>query len=102
MYIWLLVCFPCVLPVDTVIMVRVHQPQPKRPLEKDARISWLRALLVISTVSLVFLLFPSLWWGLLAIIDIRGWTWRSWAVASTIWIVGLVGIKVWRDANGDR
>jgi hypothetical protein len=67
-------------------------------------------LLVITALALLFQHFPSLWWGLLgvntsfwrglfAIVDVRAWTWRSWAVASTIWIVSFVAIKVWWDAD---
>jgi hypothetical protein len=61
-------------------------------------------------LALIFELFPSLWWGVLAInsslwwgvlavIDVRGWSWRGWAVASMLWIICLVAIKAWRDAD---
>lgn len=85
--------------------------------------SWLKVLLNISCIVLVFQFFPGLlwsllaaldvrtwhwmwivhamalnaWWGLLATIDIRNWTWPIFAVLSGLAIVSLVGIKAWLD-----
>ena len=83
-------------------MARRDQPRPKPLSGNTSGFPWLGVLLAVSIVSLVFQLFPSVWWGLLAIVDIRSWSWRSWAVASAVWIVCLVGMKTWRDANSDR
>ncbi len=83
-------------------MPRVHQSARQAAPKPEARSRWIEVLLVISGMALVVQLFPSFWWSVLTIIDVRGWTWRSWAVASAIWIVALVGIKAWRDAAENR
>jgi hypothetical protein len=44
-------------------------------------------LLVASLITPVFQLFPGAWTWVLGIVDVRSWTWRSYAVASTLWIV---------------
>jgi len=82
-------------------MTAVRASRPSRT-KQPRRFPVAEALLVILTISLVFQLFPELWWRCLAIVNIRRWTWRSWAVASFLWIVVMVGLKAWRDAADSR
>ena len=57
----------------------------------------LEMLLAVSCTVLVLQAFPELFWGLLAIIDVRNWSWRVFATVSAIAIVSLVGIKAWLE-----
>jgi hypothetical protein len=65
--------------------------------ESTLTISWLECLLAASVLTLVFQLFPSLWAALSSYVDVRGWTWRSYAAASALAIVVLVAAKAWQD-----
>jgi hypothetical protein len=67
-----------------------------KPLRKW-QVGWTETLLVASLVALGFQLFPGAWTWVLGIVDIRNWTWRSYAIASAIWIVVFTAIKAWRD-----
>ncbi len=67
--------------------------------DEDACFPWLETLLLVSSVSLFLAFFPAAWWGLLAIIDVRNWSWRSYAAISTLAIVGLVGLKAWLERD---
>jgi hypothetical protein len=82
-------------------MANAHRLRRHQPLKTVARSRWLEILLMVFGLALVVQLFPSLWGIVLATIDVRGWTWRSWAVASTIWIVCMVVIKSRRDRAAD-
>ncbi|MBI2826199.1 MAG: hypothetical protein HYX69_16080 [Planctomycetia bacterium] len=58
---------------------------------------WLELLLVTTAAALVFQLFPRVWWGLLSTIDVRTWTWRTYAVICGLAIVALAGAKAWQN-----
>jgi len=66
---------------------------------KELVLTWQEVLLIVASAALVLQLFPALWHGLIAYLDPRGWGWRSYAVASTIWILFFVGLKAWRDSS---
>jgi hypothetical protein len=68
----------------------------------EGGIPWLAMLLGMSIVVFFFQLFPSVWWSgvsfvlyLLSYLDVRAWTWRSYAVVCSLTIVGLVAMKAW-------
>jgi hypothetical protein len=65
--------------------------------QRDARSFWLEVLIFVAVVTLLFQLFPNLWWGALAVIDVRNWTWKSYAVASSIAVVVLVALRAWSE-----
>jgi hypothetical protein len=48
-------------------------------------------------VILVFQLFPSALWTLLAAADVREWSWTTVAVVNVVVIVALAGLKAWSD-----
>jgi hypothetical protein len=70
-----------------------RQSKPRR----EWQIGWVEVLLVASLITLGFQLFPGVWSWVVDIVDIRNWTWRSYAVASILWIVVFSAIKAWRD-----
>jgi hypothetical protein len=65
--------------------------------EEESRFFRLETLLAVSCAALLFQLFPSIWWGLLATLDLRNWTWRYYAAASAMAIVVLLALKAWRE-----
>lgn len=69
--------------------------------QDEVTVSWPELVLALGSITLFFQLFPSALWALVSILDVRGWSWRSYAVASVLWIVVLVGIKAWRDSRAD-
>jgi hypothetical protein len=65
---------------------------------------WLEIALAGSAISLLLQIFPGVWWStvsvwavVLSYLDVRGWTWRSYATVSGIAMVTLAIIKAWRD-----
>jgi uncharacterized membrane protein YbhN (UPF0104 family) len=56
-------------------------------------------LLALSCLTLLFQIFPSAFWTSLAIVDLRNWTWRSYAVVSTVAIVTLVTLRAWSERD---
>jgi hypothetical protein len=65
--------------------------------EGARRFSWVEWALAFTFAALVFQLFPSLWWAVISVVDVRNWTWRSYAAVSTIAIVVLFVAKAWQD-----
>lgn len=70
------------------------------------RIHWLELALIASGLALFFQLFPSVWssvvsfsWHILGYVDVRGWTWHSYAFANIAVLLALVGMRVWQDNN---
>ena len=70
---------------------------------------WLWSLLVVSCLAFLFQLVPSAWWTILDacwtfsdVVDVRGWSWRSYAVVSVITIVVLIVIRAWQDNGWNR
>jgi hypothetical protein len=57
----------------------------------------LEVCLVIGVMLLLLQLFPAAWDSSLAMVDVRQWSWRSYAVASAVAIVVLVALKASRD-----
>lgn len=93
---------PSIAAQESIVVMPRGRQSPRPAVPKTEASLWPEALFVIFIISLLVQLFPSFWWSVLTIIDVRGWTWRSWAVASAIWIVALVGLKARRDAAEDR
>lgn len=58
---------------------------------------WLEILLASSCLALVFQLFPGLWWGLLAAVDVRYWSWTVIIILNVIVIFILVGLRAWQN-----
>jgi len=65
---------------------------------KEAAIPWLELLIVALTVSLVFQIWPSLFWGLLWAIDVRNWSWPVIIAAHVVVILALIYTKSYRDS----
>jgi hypothetical protein len=65
--------------------------------EPSQRFSWLAVLLALAILTLVIQLFPAVFRGVISALDVRAWSWRSYAVASAAAIVILVGIKATRN-----
>lgn len=83
-------------------MPTTRRPTKRVSQEHAIHLGWIEVLLATSLVSLVILLFPGFWLSLLAPLDARTWTWRGWAVASTVWIVGLVAFRAWQRTVDDH
>ena len=72
--------------------------------DEERGIPWLEVALAVSAVALFFQLFPSVWASVAAFlalvfsyVDVRGWTWRSYAVVCAIAIVALIILKGRQD-----
>jgi hypothetical protein len=87
-----------------VTMVSTHKKARKATVvahdEEERGFPWLEGALVVSTVALFFQLFPgtgasvvSFLALVLSYFDVRGWTWRSYAVVCAIAITALVILK---------
>jgi hypothetical protein len=70
---------------------------------------WLGSALVLSGLILFFQLFPSVWATVVSFAlvvssyaDVRGWTWRSYAVTCVVAIIALVGVKAWQENAANR
>ncbi len=83
-------------------MARSRQPQKPILPENMPGLRWLWALLSIGCVTLFFQLVPSLWTSVLAILDIRGWTWRTYAAICAVAIVALVAARAWQGSRDNR
>lgn len=68
-----------------------------RRKEKSFRITWLEWLLIAATAGLVLQLVPAIATTVLSYVDVRGWTWRSYAATCTIAIVMLVAARSWQE-----
>lgn len=53
------------------------------------------ALLAIMCLTLLFQVFPSAFWGMLAILNPRNWSWRSYAGFFAVAIVVLMVLRTW-------
>lgn len=74
------------------------QPRKTARLKRTLVVGWPEILLVASLAVLILQLFPGVSSQLFSALDPLQWTWRAYAIACGIWIVGLVAFKVWRDA----
>ena len=70
------------------------------------RWGWLEAALLVSVVALILQVLPSEWTGVtrfteivISYIDVRNWSWRSYAAVFTGMIFGLMGLKAWLDRD---
>jgi hypothetical protein len=89
-------------------MVSPHKKTQAVAAAPDAARSfpWLEGALAVSAVALFFQLFPGIWanivWFLALVfsyIDVREWTWRSYATASVVAIISLVALKAWLERD---
>lgn len=56
-------------------------------------------LFVFSCVSLFFQFFPSLWWSVVSIVDVRNWSWTViWSVNAVV-IASLFAYRAWTFRN---
>ena len=58
-----------------------------------------RVLVAITAGVLVIQLFWNSASGMIALFDVRTWTWRAYAVVFATAIVGLVGFKAWLERD---
>jgi hypothetical protein len=58
---------------------------------------WLEVVFALSCASLLFQLFPGVWWALISVVDVRNWTWRSYAAVSALTIVVLFVARAWQE-----
>jgi len=65
---------------------------------REAGFPWLESLIGLLTVSLVFQLWPSLFWGLLWAIDVRNWNWPMITAAHVVVILALIYAKSYQDS----
>ena len=65
--------------------------------ERPASFFRLETWLVLTSVSLVFQLFPALFWGLLYAVDVRNWTWGVWVGIQVAVVAILIFLKVRHD-----
>jgi hypothetical protein len=72
--------------------------------DDESSFPWLESALVVSGLALFFQLFPGAWSSVVSVaafifsyVDVRGWTWRSYAVVCAVMIAALVFIKVRLD-----
>jgi hypothetical protein len=70
----------------------------------DRGFPWLEGALTVSCLALFFQLFPGALSSVAALValsfsyvDVRGWTWRSYAVICTVIICVLIVAKNWQD-----
>ena len=63
--------------------------------------AWLRVLLVLASLSLLFQLVPSLWWFTLRALDVRNWPWSVWFAANALAIVVLAAVRFGPDLYGE-
>ena len=80
----------------TVPAARVRsEPDEEQPFWLFRLETWL----AIATVTLVFQLFPALFWGLLYWIDVRNWTWGIWVGVEAAVVVILFALYVWQTSD---
>jgi hypothetical protein len=82
-------------------------PRPRVVLDAEERgFPGLEVALIACALAVFFLLFPGIWASVisylrlaLSYIDVRSWTWRSYATVSVVSIVALVGLKSWVERD---
>lgn len=77
--------------------------------EVERSFPWLESALAVSFAALFFQLFPAVWWGLVSLaalvfsyVDVRGWTWRSYAVICVVAILVLSAARAWQGSRDNR
>jgi len=66
--------------------------------ETKLRLRWLESLIGVLWVSLVFQLWPSLFWGMVGTIDVRNWSWTVVIIAHVVVLLCLIYAKSIRDS----
>ena len=64
-------------------------------------VAWLELILVLAFLALLFQVFPSLWWGLWAALDLRTWSRGTWFGLNLLVLLGLFGIRFGSDLYAD-
>ena len=59
---------------------------------------WLELLIALLVVSLVFQIWPFLFWGLVWAVDVRNWSWSVIIGANVVVVLTLIYIKSYRDS----
>ena len=59
----------------------------------ESAFPWLESCFIISFLALILHLFPAVWWALVSVVDLRQWTWRSYAVLFAIAVAVLIVAK---------
>jgi hypothetical protein len=78
-----------------------RRPSRSAPQTAEAGVPWVGTLLSVSVLTLVLQLFPGVYWAALAILDVRLWTWRAYAVTFALALVALVALRAWRASRED-
>jgi hypothetical protein len=82
--------------------LRGHRRAARAAQQPTGAWSWLVQLetwLAVASLSLVFQIFPAAFWGLLAILDVRNWTWGVTVGVEVAVIVLLLALRVWQTAD---
>jgi hypothetical protein len=61
----------------------------------------LEILLVVAVLALFFQVFPSLWFGLLRVVDVRNWPRGAWMVVNVAAVLALFGFRFGPDLYRD-
>jgi hypothetical protein len=93
-------------------MVSSHKKVRARPIVRDEDrrpFPWLELVLAVSFAALLLQLFPAAWWSLVSLaavvfsyVDVRGWTWRSYAVICVVAILVLTAARAWQGSRDNR
>lgn len=67
--------------------------------DDETKPPWPEILLAVAIAVLVLEIFPGGWWWVVAVVDVRGWTWRSYASASAALVIVLVVLKAWIERD---
>ena len=83
---------------------RKTQAAPTARDDKTRGFPWLEGALAVCAVALFFQIFPGIWASVVSFLalvfsylDVRGWTWRSYAAVCAIAIAALVILKGRQD-----
>jgi hypothetical protein len=79
---------------------QIKYQTPRVPMERNTATTsqWIWLLLAISLTTLIFQVFPSAWWVVVSIVDVRSWTWRSYATAFAVALVVLMAARAWQES----
>lgn len=67
--------------------------------EKPFWLFRLETWLVLAFLSLIFQIYPALFWSLLYIVDVRNWTWGVWVGVEIAVVVTLIVLRAWQYSD---
>lgn len=85
---------------------KIPRTVPSSVQSDERSFPWLEYALAVSVAAMFFQLFPAAWSSLTAVaagafsyIDVRGWTWKSYAVVCVITLSILIILKGRQESN---